>query len=437
MVLQLTEHETSAEPLPPGTDVDGLLAYLDEVWQSRLNSDELLTEETSRTQGFLEVLRGDRIRAKRYVGFIQWQGLTIEIYPKLFPPDHRNRALPHLVWWLAYSRRVRFPFSDFRSDSHAVDCFPEALIAHFARTTGRLLENQPYHRYEERTEALTYVRGRLDVPTYVRDHLGTGRWHEVTCQYEPFVHDNRLNQIIKFVARRQLHQTRFDETRQELERILFMLDEVTDRPATVADCDAVELNRFFESYADVLAMCRFFLAHQFLNLQHDDQRHFCFLVPMETVFEDFVSGFLETHFSERFQIQSQATGWLTKERVFQIRNDVLLTERATGRVLVIDTKYKIRRPEPGDRKAGIDQSDLYQMIAYALRRGTDRVLLLYPATEGVGVPEAAFTVESTWLGSTQLRISALELTITAPSQADLDARMRAQLTHLLDLLIKS
>lgn len=432
MVLRLTEHHTSAERLPPGTDVDGLLAYLDEVWQSRLATDEALAGETSPTQRFLEVLRDNRVRTGRYVGFVQWGDLTIEIYPRVVAPDHRNQALPHLLWWLAYSRRVRFPFSDFWSDGYAVDQFPEALLSHFARTTARLLETQPYHRYEEFAEPLAFVRGQLDAPTYVREQLATGRWHEVACRYEPFVHDNRLNQIIKFVAQQLRFQARFAETQHELARIGFVLDEVSDRPATVADCDAVGLNRFFETYADVLAMCRFFLAQHFLNLQRDDQRHFCFLVPMEVVFEDFVAGFLERHFSARFRVQAQATGcWLTEERVFQLRNDVLLTDRKTERLLVIDTKYKIRSPHGLAPQAGVAQSDLYQMVSYALRRDTTDVLLVYPAIEGEAVPETSFTVASSLLGRTRINLRAAEVPVTASTESELHTRLHTRLTELL------
>ncbi|MBK6989184.1 MAG: hypothetical protein IPH33_13750 [Bacteroidetes bacterium] len=58
-----------------------------------------------------------------------------------------------------------------------------------------------------------------------------------------------------------------------------------------------------------------------------------------------------------------------------MRNDIYIDE-----LLIIDTKYKIRSNDDG-LKAGVSQSDLYQMVSYAIRRNCKNVLLLYPYME--------------------------------------------------------
>ena len=96
---------------------------------------------------------------------------------------------------------------------------------------------------------------------------------------------------------------------------------------------------------------------------------------MEVVFEEFIFGIIETYFKNR-KPNAQGTGFLTEERVFQIKNDIILHNPT----LVIDTKYKIR--EKRDSKKGISQTDMYQMLAYSIRREIDQVLLIYPKKNG-------------------------------------------------------
>ena len=52
--------------------------------------------------------------------------------------------------------------------------------------------------------------------------------------------------------------------------------------------------------------------------------------------------------------------------------------------IVIDTKWKIL--EPGEPKAGVKQSDVYQMLAYARAYKARRLVLLYPWHAGMGLP---------------------------------------------------
>ena len=198
LTYRLAEHERSTDCLPAGFDVAGLQAYLRTAWDRRLLWDDE-TAEPPKGEPLLSVEYGGKLRAHNYVGLVQWNGLRVEIYPKLFgdgPPDGR-RWFGHLLWWLSYCRRVRFPFAGVMTELAHVDDFPEAIIAHFARFSYRVLSSQPYSRYQETTETLPYLRGRLGTEAYVRESLSRGMPHQLVCTHEPFVYDNRLNRIIK------------------------------------------------------------------------------------------------------------------------------------------------------------------------------------------------------------------------------------------------
>lgn len=422
--ISLVEHHRKLIPKPLAEKLAGLSQYLDEVWHTRtLFFDEEPAQPLSTRQPFLEFGfdpgQGQlTMKAGKYAGFIQYEGHTIQILPKLFEKSQSDVAFQHLLWWLDYSQRVRFPFADLVADSETIDNFPEALIRYFARFTCQILSASPYYQYQETTETMPYLRGRLNTQAYMNTSLSRGNWHELVCDYEPFVFNNRLNQIIKFVTRRLEHLCRYADTGRDLDRIIFLLDKVADVPCTAQDCHTVQINRFFQEYDQCLTMCRFFLSDQYLNRLNAHQQHFCFLVPMDMVYEDFIAGVVRSQLGHQYTVKTQSTDFLaqsepTGKAVFQIRNDLVLTDRQTGASLVVDTKYKIRPSETTDPKAGISQSDLYQMISYGLRRNTRQVVLLYPSmyNQEPAQPQT-YTVHSGLMNGGPICIQAVDLTVT-------------------------
>jgi 5-methylcytosine-specific restriction enzyme subunit McrC len=435
---RLIEHKALPEPLPADFDVAGFKQYLDAVWQSRFLFDEGGEEsEGSLNQPFLsfeyvEKGMGPRVKAGKYIGFIQFEDFTFEILPKLFSEQQADVAFQHLQWWLFYCRNLRFPLLSIFRDANWVDNFPETLISYFARYTYELISRHPYQQYEETTETMPLLRGRLNTSEYVRQSLSRGYWHELVCDHEPFQYSNRLNQIIKFVARKLSQLCRSTETYRWLEKVLFTLDEVEDLPITLRDCDTVLLNRFYEEYELCLDMCRFFLSDHYLNRQESHQRQFSFLLPMDYVFEDFIAGVTKEFFDREFEVKIQAKGWLTEQKVFQIRNDLLLVHRETGKKLVVDIKYKVRSGGSTDAKNGVSQTDLYQMVSYALRRETDQVLLLYPCCyERPLTSPAHYTVASGLLTLAPLHFNAVDLDVTGNSREEMVQQVVDQLRQSL------
>ncbi len=433
MKITLVEHQKADVTLPLTVDVPALQNYLDEVWQSRLWEDP--SQEASLKQPFLSFEYagpnlGPRIRAGKYVGFIQFQGITIEIIPKLFNVEQAGLAFQHVLWWLSYAQSFKFPFTKLSSDSDSIEDLPEAFFQYFAYTAETLIQEQPYHQYESVTERMPYLRGRLDTLGYIRSSVSQGNWQELVCEYEPFAFDNRLNQIIKFVTRKLVGLSKRLQTRQPLERLLFHLDEVADVPVSREDCDRMALHRFYEGYEHCLDLCRFFLSDRYSNQTASTEQQFCFLVPMDRVFEEFVTGVMKEKLASQFSsIDLQKAGKLTQEGVFIIKNDALLMTHE-GEVIIIDTKYKVRSVE-ADAKAGISQTDLYQMISYALRRGSRRVFLVYPSLPGQTPSSHTFTVAAPTFMQEPIVITARDVPITGFTKQEILCGLEQELLELL------
>ena len=360
--------------------------YLNEVWQSRkqygLEEDERdsFYGSDKKKQRFL-TFDGDKIKANNYVGFIQFEELTVNIYPKICQEVPEEQIISKVLYWLSYGKKINLPFAELPLDRQPFDTWLEAFIFLFAHHTEELLTNQPYQSYQEITEETSYLRGSLAIPQYVQHNLLTGRHQFFHCTYEPFLYDNQFNRIVKFVSRMLLSFTNNEKSKQKLNSLLFLLDDVAVEYCQESHCDLVKLNPLYQDLAIVLEMSRMFLSSSSISQSDSNKNNFCLLLPMEVVFEEFIFGIIETHFKDR-KPNAQGTGFLTQERIFQIKNDIILQNPT----LVIDTKYKIRlkKDKEGktDKKAGISQADMYQMLAYSIRREIDQVLLIYPKKNG-------------------------------------------------------
>jgi 5-methylcytosine-specific restriction enzyme subunit McrC len=394
--LFLYEHGQSV--VYPG-DLSELETVLERIWQQRSREDlpDFWREAQTSGQRFLEMGRNNTLRARNYVGFIRGAEFTIHILPKLYDgcwpdspsPEELDQVYRQVLWWLSYTPYLQVPQHLSGSDQTQADPM-EILIGLFATLTRQVLSQSLFQAYENRSDELAVVRGRLEMSDYLRHCLSTARWHRVRCSYESFELDNLLNRLIKRVSRLLLPWTQRALNRQKLEDILYFLDEVSDLPMQAQDCERVKLNPMFEDYRPILDYCRLFLQNSVSYAYKPDLQVFALLIPMERLFEQFLAGFLKTHQSQikglsRVEFQKSDL-YLAQEHfadgsqkpVFQMRHDLLIEYQ--GREIIIDAKYK--RLNPSKAYNGVSQADLYQMVAYAVKRGVKYCELIYPQIPG-------------------------------------------------------
>lgn len=346
---------------------------------------DLDSNSSPKYQPFLS-FDGDLARARNYIGFIHFENSNIEIYPKVFrnePEISKNKELMHrhLFYWFGYGKKIKFPFNQTSFDRFEFE-LPELIMYLFAKQIHEVISIRPYSAYEEVQEALFTPRGRINFDRYVT-RMSCGNYHIIDCDYEPFIFDNLLNHAIKYCTRLLLSKTRVIETQRILNEIIFMLDEVDYHVCSVQQLQTIRLPSIYSDYEDIIQICRMILENQVYSYQEYELKNWSLLFPMEYIFEDFIAGYIQKHFSDTFKVEPQKSELYlhTSPNTFNLQHDILLTNKKTGEQIIIDTKYKPRwNLEKNDPKKGIAQSDMYQMISYAYRRGTDKVLLIYPNT---------------------------------------------------------
>jgi 5-methylcytosine-specific restriction enzyme subunit McrC len=383
-VLNLFEYQNK-EVL--SEEFNGLELFLDEIWNKREKYAYFTGEEDekSESQRFLQFIqKSGEIKSNKYVGVIRYNGIKINLLPKIFYDDNKEYTSTqitqihnHILWWLSYCRKIKFPSYQTSLGSAKNDFF-EVLIYLFSKYTRSLLASSIYQQYEGIERELSFIKGRINTTEYINRNLCTGKWHKINCSFDAFELDNEFNRIIKFVTTLLFNASENLDNKKNLREILFMLDEVSDVRATAEQCAAIKFNPMFGEYETVRDYCHLFLSNSISFDYKNNLRLFAFLLPMEYVFEDFIFGFIDKEL-EKVKAKAQSTEkFLDESKIYTLRPDLLLqTEQGS---IIADTKYKIVYSDEKDPKKGISQSDIYQMLAYAIRFNMDQIILFYPNT---------------------------------------------------------
>lgn len=373
--------------------LDGLEGFLDEIWNSREKNSFYSENDNDKieSQRFLQFIHeSNELKSNKYVGVIHYNDKKINLLPKIFFDSDKNytdnteeqiteinQIHNHILWWLSYCRKIKFPNYQTSLSSAKSDFF-EVLIYLFSKYTRELLNTFIYQQYEEVNRELSFIKGRLNTNEYISENLSKGKWYNFNCTYDAFVFDNELNRIIKYVATLLFNVTSNQDNKKNLREILFILDEVSDERASAEQCSRISFNPMFGDFETVRDYCQLFLSNCISFDYKNDLKLFAFLLPMEYLFEDFIFGFIDKELENVSAKAQRSDIYLDEDRVFNLKPDLWL--KTDYKSLIADTKYKIVYSDEKDPKKGISQNDLYQMLAYAIRFEVDEIVLFYPNT---------------------------------------------------------
>lgn len=383
-MISLFEYQNKVDTL---ASFDGLEGFLDEIWNSR-EKNSFYSENGNdkiESQRFLQFIhKTNELKSNKYVGVIHYEGEKINLLPKIFYDGDKdyseneiNQIQNHILWWLSYCRKIKFPNYQAALGSTKSDFF-EVLIYLFSKYTRELLSSSIYQQYEEVNRELSFIKGRLNTNEYINQNLSTGKWHKLNCTYDAFVFDNEFNRIIKYVTTLLFNVTGYQDNKKNLREILFILDEVSDERATAEQCARISFNPMFGEFETVRDYCQLFLTNCVSFDYKNDLKLFAFLLPMEYVFEDFIFGFIDKELEEVTAKAQRSDTYFDEDKTFNLKPDLWL--KTEEKSLIADTKYKIVYSDEKDPKKGISQNDLYQMLAYAVRFKVDEIILFYPNT---------------------------------------------------------
>lgn len=404
MILNYYENKIIKNALLPAEwksqeSLDELLNFLQSNWEQRaIFYDD---GKVNSKQQFLDFIGQKNIRTKDYVGTIVYKGHQLNIFPKVFKEfkdddDRKSLDLQHLmhnlVKWIEYTAKIDYPYISIAADMENTDDLQELFVSLYVRYVKAALDRGLFFRYEEKTENLPTIRGRLDIKDYVTKKYPTGQFGKFLCSYSTFEFDNLLNRVIKCTLK-FVWNIATPSNQKIIRNLLNKLGEVSDQNCTPRDCDTIQLSKMQSKYKIILSMSKMFLLNKTTNYNLDTHDSFCFMFPTDLLFEGFIGGFIQSIFNEDAKVTLQASevslvdsirlGDQEFAQAFVMRHDILIEHKEKG-MFILDTKYKeVSRFEGNtdfryDIINDINSGDLYQVLTYAVSRGLDKVYLLYP-----------------------------------------------------------
>jgi 5-methylcytosine-specific restriction enzyme subunit McrC len=385
---------------------DDLESVLDNIWNDRkkfIPSENLYYDSSSKKQRFID-FRKNEIVPRNWIGTIHFRSkeeeYIINLLPKIFhiegheySSNETDSIFAHILWWLSGSEKQSY--STMESSLGALESdFLEILVYMFADYTLEVLASSSYNYYETVYEETETVKGQIDFNSYIKNYANGNR-HKLPCIYDSLQYDNQFNRIVKYVASLLKDFTQKKTTKRNLEEILFILDEVEYSAVTPEDCDKVVLNPIYTEFKTILDNCRLFLSSLSVYKWKDDYSVFALLIPSEKLFENFIYSTLKRNADPIIKSVSRSR----PGRTFLVRQMPSLTSRYSmindivvkledKSYILFDTKYKkiyntnIQDEEEIDPVYNISQSDIYQMVSYAVGSGISDIGLIYPSIPG-------------------------------------------------------
>ena len=310
------------------------------------------------------------LQAGQVVGVLAVPGASVEILPKIDRPDGAVRkALVHMLS-VAYG----LPVADNELMRLAAqdETLLEFLVGMFADRLRTAVRRGLPHRYRLRQGDLPLLRGKLDILRQIARH--SVRPDLLACNFDELSVDTPLNRVLKAAVVRLGSITRHAANAHRLAELSARLEFVGESHDPLRE--PVALDRTNIAFHRLYAWSRLFLSGKWQSTTTGANAGVALLFPMNDLFETFVSRVMQSVLapgSTRLQHTGRYALTARDQSVFALRPDI-----------VIDTKWKPLNPD--DRVVGVEQSDVYQMLAYAHAYDAGRVILLYPWHPGLPAP---------------------------------------------------
>lgn len=363
--------------------------------------------------------RYSEIRAQQVVGVIAAPGCSLEILPKIDPasdePDEVTRM--RLVSMLDVALGLKLGDGQALAMARQKETLLDILIRLFAdRLLAEARRGLP-RAYLAQDEDLAALRGRLDVIRQFSRHAV--RPDRLACRFDSLMPETALLRIMKACVLMLRRHARAHETQRRLDELRLLLADVSDVPVSSLPWSQVRIDRTNRRWETLYQLAKLFLKREWQRTNHDAKagQGITLLFAMNDLFEAYIAELtrralrnsdLTVHSQGGLRYCLLEEGEGGRKR-FQTAPDILI-KRDGQTVLVVDTKWKLIGRNPEDKKRGVLQSDVYQMMAYARLYRCRETLLLYPhhaALGGEALNAGYLMIE----GDERLRIASVDLAL--------------------------
>jgi 5-methylcytosine-specific restriction enzyme subunit McrC len=406
--VTVLEHELI--PVVDGDDVPGVSEDI-APWLSEVEAQALLRLNDLR-RGFCQRLSGG-IRLAQHCGIVRLPTCVVEVLPKVGMEDARTSeelersrgallAMLHSARQVVITRVGTAPQQAVRAP--LLDVFIEAFLGCALDQARRGLIS----RYVAHADDLPVIKGRFLAHGHVRRNLA--RPHLLHCEYDEFTADNAYNRAV----RATLDVCRTWVVNDNTQRLWF---ETHARYASISsvsmlakDVASLPRDRTMHRYAPLLTWCEWILTMASPAMSAGATQAPGLLFDMNKLFEAHVAKSLEEEAGLDRIVHKQGPslhlGLRGEQGVFLLKPDITVWHvgrNGDGSKIdrVVDAKWKRLNTAVPDY--GVQEADVYQLLAYAMGYGCSALELAYPMPEdSVAEPTPpVFKILTTVVGQTK------------------------------------
>ncbi len=353
------------------------------------------------------------------VGVVATEHCQIEILPKIDDPkrieDDNDSARKRLIQMLGVVHNLDFETGRQTDLNWQSETILEIFITKFCNQFEEALKRGLPMQYLEEEDDLPALRGKLNI---VRQFSVLAvRPDKLACRFDNRSADIPLNQTVLAAVNLLSRITLSQENRRLLLQMRFVYEEVSDVVWSVLREKTVYFDRTNEQWKEVYETARLFLDRMYQSTSIGEQKGYALLFNMSELFEGYIFKLLKDNFvGLRYGVESQYAKRQVlfdkfRRGLFGTRLDIALLQYGQTK-LIIDTKWK-RLSTPTNITEKVDQSDVYQMMAYGELYDCPDVVLLYPHHRELGqnpIKEQFFVKE--YGANKRIHIATIDVTKT-------------------------
>ena len=389
-IIQIREYGTFIAGKENGNNVGGNITLTERTFEQLEN---FILSNSSKETDALELMGlsarrgvGKIITAKNYVGIITMNdGTTIEILPKVHSAieDDANasRTKKLLIDMLKTLRDT--PYKALQTTNVNIEKMNifEIFIRMFVDEVFYIVKRGLKCNYETIEENATFFRGKMKFSQQIRhNYIHKERSY---VEYDVFTVNRPENRLLKAALQHLYRHSTSSKNRNDLKLLLNAFGEVEASVDPKGDFAKYVPDRNTKDYATALLWARVFLMGKSFTSFAGSEVALALLFPMESLFESYIATLLRRNLDASvYAVSAQDRSYHLFEmpdEVFQMKPDIVITNKEHGTIFIMDTKWKLLSEEKTN--FGISQADMYQMYAYQKKYNAKNVTLLYPQTE--------------------------------------------------------
>ena len=328
------------------------------------------------------------LRARGVVGVIATPDCQLEILPKIEGAGESgvdNATLRHrLIYMLALALDIRINVRAMTQLAWQRHTILELLIRLYCSKLADAVRQGIPQPYTSQEDDLPVLRGRLDVTRQFSTLAVSPQ--KLACRFDARSPDIPLNQIMRAAIGKLSRLAQAQENQRALRELSFAYADISEVSPAALRWDLIVLDRTNTRWRELLSLARLFLGDRHQQTSAGPIDGHALLFEMNVLFEEYVARLLARTLADtnlRVSAQGGHRDCLFEGDTGRFRTRPDLIVRQGSRIaLIIDTKWK-RITRIDDPKRGVNQADVYQLMAYGRLYDCPHVMLLYPHHGGL------------------------------------------------------